>query len=483
MKTVIIDVKQLTKDLVAKDAEVQTCAKKLADAKESKDEQAIADLNAALDTLNGEFVELEAKVDQARDYQRRQGVISEVREMAKPVAPKPDPAGKDLEIPAVPGKPIDHDAEEKVKREAFSTFMRTGRCSGQKRELLAIKSKTLKDCAGADDQGDSVVAVPRSLVGAMVGPRIATALGIPVGGKALLATLNAVTNPSRTDFLLNPEYIAQLQQLPFAEPVWLPRVTIISTSSGTSTIFPALEQSDSATGAGEFGGVSYSWINEAAEKPETEPVFEQITITAFEVAGYTEVSQRALNRSEIALESFLRAIFAATFEYEMDRVIINGTGVGQPTGIIPAAGVRAVARAAAGGVSHQDYVNLKHAVRSYHRSGARIVMHDDVEASNEGTLDGDGQPLFKASASAGPNDRVNGIPYEASYNCPDIGTTGDVIYGNPAWYTLVMEEEFGIARSEHYKFRNDLVAFRMYAVVGGRPMQPRAFSILSDADS
>ena len=36
MKTVIIDVKQLTKDLVAKDAEVQTCAKKLADACKGK---------------------------------------------------------------------------------------------------------------------------------------------------------------------------------------------------------------------------------------------------------------------------------------------------------------------------------------------------------------------------------------------------------------------------------------------------------------
>ncbi len=472
----IVDAAKVSTALAEKCGQIEACAKQVTEAKEAKDEQKLKDAKTNLDTLNVELDDLTEQLDEVKAAKRRNDLMTQAKSLAAPAAPA---TPRDMNVPSVPAEAKDHLGEEKVRRQAFFDYMRCEDVVGQKRELIAPKSKKLLECGS---KGSPPVVIPKTLMSAFVGQRIAAQMGAPVG-KAILATLNAVTNPSRGDFLLNDQYIAQMQQLPFPEPVLLPRVTIVPTSSGTSTIWPALAQTDAANATGDFGGVSYSWIDEADDKPETEPTFDQITITAYEVAGYTEVSQRALNRSEIALEAYLRSLFAATFEYEIDRVIFQGTGVGQPLGIVPAAGVRAVARQTAGTVTYKDYVDLKHAIYSHHRAGARYLEHDDVEQATENLLDGDGRPIFKASVMNGPFDTINGYPYDVSYNCSALGTAGDVIYGNPAWYTLTMEEEFGIARSEHYKFRNDMIAYRMYAVVGGRPMLPRAFAILSDTDS
>ena len=475
----MVDMKQVTKDIAAKCAEIDACNKQVEDAKASGDEQKMKDASTNITQLNVELAELESKMDVAKGEKRRKDLLAEAQRLSAPVAPV---APARVDVPSSPAMAKDHNDEESVKREAFCDYLRGDAISDSRRNLLVPKSEKLRSSKKKRD--GAIVAVPASLASAMVGGTLSKAMGLDrMAGKAMLATADAVNNPSLMNFLLNNQYVSQMQQLPMPEPVILPRVSIVPTTSGTATIFPALAQTDTTNLSGDFGGVSFSWIDEAHEKPSTEPEFTQITITAYECAGYTEVSQRALNRSEIGLEAYLRYLFSGAYQSMLDRVILNGTGVGQPTGIIGAAGIRTVARQTAGAVSYQDTVRLKHAVRSYHRSGARYTMSDAAKEAFEEVVDTLGHPIFKPSVASGPNDRINGYPYDATYHCSALGTAGDVIYGNPAWYTLTVEEEFGIARSEHFKFREDLVAFRVYAIVGGLPMHPRAFAILSDAES
>ncbi len=479
MPAVMVDAKKVRDGIARKCAEMDAVMTQIAEAKEADDKEKLADAQENLKTLETDLDEYKTQLEAVKAKKRRDDLLNEAKSAAAPAPIDTAPVGRNIDIPHASAQAKDHVVEERVKREVFFNYMRGDDPVGQKRDLITPKSATLQNAAG---KNTPMVVIPKSLVASMVGPRVARAMGYPVG-KAILATENSVTNSSRGDYLLRDEYIAQMQQLPYPEPVWLPYVSIIPTTHGTSTVFPSLAQTDASNGTGEFGGVSFTWINEAAEKTEKEPTFDQITITAYEVAAYTEVSSRALNRSEIALEAYLRSLFAAAFEYELDRVIFNGSGVGQPLGIINASGVRSVARQTAGSVNYVDTVNLKHALYSHHRNGARYAMHDDVDEILEETIDSEGRPIYKASTAAGTYDRINGYPFDVSYNCAALGTTGDVVFGNPAWYTLTLEEEFGIARSEHYKFQNDLVAYRMYAVVGGRPMLPRGFAILSDAAS
>jgi HK97 family phage major capsid protein len=129
---------------------------------------------------------------------------------------------------------------------------------------------------------------------------------------------------------------------------------------------------------------------------------------------------------------------------------------------------------------YPDLVNLKHAVKAVHRGGASFVLEDTVEAGLELQTDTQGRPLFNASVANGPYDRLVGYPYTVATNCPARGTSGDIIYGNLKHYVLVMEEEITLARSEHVRFRQNRTAFKVFTVVGGRLLQPRAMAILGE---
>jgi HK97 family phage major capsid protein len=321
------------------------------------------------------------------------------------------------------------------------------------------------------------VVIPASLAMKCLGSNYARAFGLDeqMRAKTILSLNDPALNPSMANYLVPQEYRAQLQMLPFDQPTLLNRVTVIGSVTGNVT-FPGLSQTDS----NEFGGVSFSWTQEANAKPETEPVFTQIEIPTYELSGYTEISERALSRSALPLESLLVSIFRPAMNYTLDNVIVNGTGTAQPLGILTAAGVRVVGRAAANTVGDTDLVNLKHAVKPTHRAGAMFALSDSAEQELELATDSFGRPLFRASTANGPYDRLVGYPYSVATNCPAVGTEGDVIYGNMRWYFLVMEEEITVARSEHYRFRNNVISFKVFVVVGGRPMQPRAFAKLGD---
>jgi HK97 family phage major capsid protein len=266
--------------------------------------------------------------------------------------------------------------------------------------------------------------------------------------------------------------------LPFDSPVILDYVTIMPCETGNLT-FPSLVQSDS----NEFGGMSWTWTTEAAEKGETEPTFSQLEIPTYELSGYTEVSERALSRSAISIEALLMMLVKAGMRFTVDNAVMNGNGTTQPLGIVNTAGIRTVARQTSGTVGDRDLVNLKHAVKAAHRGGARYILEDDVEEVLEEATDTFGRPLFRASTANGAYDRLVGYPYHVSENSPELGQTGDVMFGNPKWYILAMEEEVTIAKSTHYRFRNNVVAFKFFTVVGGRLMQPRAMAVLDEATS
>lgn len=478
------EVAQKVKEVEAAYAEIQAAAKTDDTAK-----QTIA--QEVFDAKSLECEAMEAKVAAAEKHQGRLALLRKIESMSQPAS---GDAGKvaNVGIEGVVGKtaaqPFNHAALAHAHLEAFASWMqgKERSLSDEQTALLQPKSAKVREILEKSTDKDAArsIVMPPSLVAKCLGiPYIAAFdLGAKYGnefvGKTITTINNATTNPSLANYLVPQEFRSQLQMLPLPEPTFLNRVTLIPSSTGTVTL-PGLAQ----TTANEFGGVAFSWTEEAGEKPETEPIFTQTDIKCYELCGYTEISERALSRSALSLESILVALFRPALNFTLDGVIANGSGSNRPLGLTVAAGVNTVARATAGAVSDVDLVGLKHAVQPQHRRGAMFALSDSVEQGLENATDSFGRPLFRSSTANGPYDRLVGYPYEVAMNLPAVGTMGDVIYGDMRQYYLVMEEEVTIAKSEHYKFQNNVVAFKVFLVVGGRPMHPRAFAKLGDTTS
>jgi HK97 family phage major capsid protein len=484
-----MDPKKLAEKMKALIAECDDLAGKVAKLEADGAEDAdITSAREAYDAKVGEFKALEVEAKRLKERAAMIAVQNDVAGIADAKTvdlPDDDPPKPDA-------KPVDHMERQRAHAKALFKYLRASTAnpdpkmilSDAERDLLTPSCKALRE-----GEADGSVLLPRHVVHAMLGKRFDSIFGIApsphIAGKAadplvVLSTDSAAGSGSGSGAaqLVPPDYRAVLQYLPFDVPNVFDRVTIIPSRGGTIT-WPGLVQSDSD----ELAGVSVTWIDEGAPKPATRPQFTQRQITTHEVAAYTEIGDRMLKRSAIDLEALITLLFGEAIKRAIDIVVISGTGTGQPTGILVETGVRTVARQAAGAVGATDLTNLKYAIKPQSRAAGSYTLADSVMQHLELQVDTLGRPLFRASMANGPYDRLNGKPHQVGTNCPTLGNAGDVIFGNLRSYFLAMEEEITIAKSEHYKFQDNVTAFKCFAVAGGRPMLPRALVYLDDVAS
>jgi len=456
--------------------EIEVLRGKLA---EAKTDEAKTAAQSALDAKDAEWGALTGKIAIAKADGAKRALLDEAKALAKVHVPG-SVTGAAGTVIAGTENPTEG------ARDAFFMYVAGKRLSDRQMELIRPDQEVWKDKQGADG-----VVMPKSLARAIMPRSYGDAYFSP-RGKAMMSFLDAreqaIADGTLAEFgktmssanagdasLVPQEYIRQLLELPGEGNALQSMVTVMPSSTGVLTI-PRLIQTD----ANEFG-VSFTWIDEGGQKEETEPDFEQITIQTFELAGYTEITNRLLSRSAFALEPLLARLYRDAMANQFMNVIINGSGVGQPLGVINTAGIRLVARNTAGTVGWVDVVNLKHALQSYHWPNTSYVLDSTVLQRLERATDTIGRPLWNAGVSAGPVDRINGSPYLTTELSPNVGLAGDIIFANWRWYWLVVEQDVVVKRSEHYRFRNNITAFTVCAVVGGRAVEPRVFAILQAA--
>jgi HK97 family phage major capsid protein len=234
------------------------------------------------------------------------------------------------------------------------------------------------------------------------------------------------------------------------------------------------------TDANEYGGMTAAWINEAASKTQTDTQFTQEKIATHELAMYTEISHTLLRRSPIAIEQWIATRARQVCMDAMDAAFINGDGNGKPLGLLQTTGIRTVGRTTADTVVRTDLVNLKYALKPYHRAGAVFVAEDGVIKALEELEDNEGRPLFTANAATGIFERLAGYPFIATTRNPTLGTEGDVLFADLREYYIPMEQDIMVKRSDDYKFQNNCTALAIFVHVGGKLVQPRTCAILGD---
>lgn len=405
----------------------------------------------------------DALMDEAKAIRDHAERISRQRGIEAQVASKSSQA----EVPTIPAAAKDVNGDERQRMEWFLDYMCGKSLSGQAMDAMRPRSPKL-----AEADAKAITVPDAAFVSVMGASASARVIGMERTARAMGKTMTS-DDMAGGGNMVAPNFVAELQKLPYPMATLFDRVTM-RPAPGGNIIYPVMTQTD----ANEFGGMTWAWKTEGSEKPNTDAKFDQVKIECHEICGYTEVSNTMLRRSAIDIPALIGELGRAGLRTMIDAAIVNGTGINQPLGIIPAVGVRIVDRLVAGEVNDDDLVNLKHAVRPMHRGNSMYVLGDDVEQGLELKKDAMDRPLFRASTATGPYDRLVGYPYAIGMNQPAIGVTGDIMFGNPATYILAVDAEITIAQSAHYRFANNVTAFVMYANVGGRPIQPRAWALL-----
>ena len=259
--------------------------------------------------------------------------------------------------------------------------------------------------------------------------------------------------------------------------------------NGEKIQFPKLNQNPDVQDAGfdNFAGVTFGWVEEGGEKPETEPTFGMVEMIVHELAGYTEITNTLLDDSVLNLVNYLTRLFRAAWYWYTDKAFIQGTGGKQPLGILNDPSILSVFRQTADTIEVQDVLNMEsrmpavfdsNAVWFITKQGRAALRGQSVSSSSKELVL---QEMYTDLAK-GYDMTILGKPaYLADGKIPALGSSGDLILGTWTWYYIGFRQDFSMDSSRHFKFRNNRTALRCSGRLDGQAAIPQAFVALDAA--
>jgi len=271
-------------------------------------------------------------------------------------------------------------------------------------------------------------------------------------------------------FLVPTEFIATLYAALQERSFVRQRATIIPMRRRQVAI-PVLDQTGTTADVPHwFGGMTFYWAEEGTEKTETDPAFRKIDLVAHKLIGYTRASDELVEDSAISLEAFLMGElgFLGGANWMEEYAFIQGTGAGQPLGVINAGATITVPRAADNAVSYADLCDM---VENFMPNGNGVWIISQSLLSELLQLNGPtGNPSYIwGNAITGQPATLLGYPVIFSEKNPRIGEPGDVILADWKYYLLGDRKAATIESTQFDRWRYDQTSWRMVHRVDGQP--------------
>ena len=280
-------------------------------------------------------------------------------------------------------------------------------------------------------------------------------------------------------FAVPPEWRSEIMALVSPEDSLL-NMTDQMPVSGNSITFPI----DETTSHQSTGGILAYWDSEAAAMTASKPNLKDLTVKTSRLTALVPVTEELMEDAS-AMGAYVQRKAGEKMNFKVTDAIINGTGVGQPLGIINAPCLVSVAKEGSQAASTVRGPNLiKMVARMPAESYARSVwlINQDVYpfllAAGVAVVDAAGTtaqgvgPIWAApnGLSQTPYGTILGRPIVVTEACPTVGDVGDIILADMSKYLSVVKT--GGIRSDvsmHFYFDQNISAFRFVMRMNGQP--------------
>jgi HK97 family phage major capsid protein len=323
--------------------------------------------------------------------------------------------------------------------------------------------------------------------------RLTDGIEVPSGfeGKALTEEGKAMTEgvQAQGGYLVRPVIERQLVEARELDNVLRPLCSKLNITTNSLQ----LDQLGIATTAG--------WVAELAQKPETTSMsLASITASIFAAAGLVTVSNQLLADSNPAIDQLVLSDLRKRLVALEETAFINGTGSGQPLGILNTPGISATALT---GTTAQNLVDAIldsiAQVQTDHGNPTAILMHPRTWTFILKAKDTNGAWLLSPSATdlrapfdnprtvyTGPQKSLWGIPVVTSNRVPvnlGAGTNESrVIVGDFSEALILDRQGITVDESSHVFFTTNQTVFRAEERVGFTAARtPLAFNVVGGA--
>lgn len=238
------------------------------------------------------------------------------------------------------------------------------------------------------------------------------------------------------------------------------------------------------------------WVAELATKPEaTGMTLATVTASVFTAAGLATVSNQLLADSNPSVDGLATRDLAKRLVALEETAFLNGSGIGQPLGILNTPGIGSTPLTATTAVALLDAIlDAVAAVETDHGAPTAILMHPRTwtkiikSRDTQGAfyIDPQGGPQDPRTGERGPSKSLWGYPVVLSNRVPtDLGTGTNesrIIVGDFSEALILDRQGITVDESPHVYFTTNQTVFRAEQRVGFTAARtPKAFNVIGGA--
>lgn len=231
------------------------------------------------------------------------------------------------------------------------------------------------------------------------------------------------------------------------------------------------------------GSTSAVWVGETAARTSTDMTFGSLTITPFELAAYTDVSNWLLEDNAYNLEGELMDDFAEQFGKAEGAAFINGNGTTQPAGIMADASITNVIKTgvaadfpATDAATADKILDLFYAIPGVFANEGVWMMNRTTIGKVRKLKLTTGEYLLSKPFSEGAPTTIQGRPV---IEMPDMDSAGankyPIIFGDPRGYRITDRISFDVVRNPYIVQAAGQVRFHARKRVGAAVTNPDRF--------
>ena len=282
--------------------------------------------------------------------------------------------------------------------------------------------------------------------------------------------------PSEGGFLLQQEFSTNLLKRVYETGVLASRCNRLPIGGNSNGIkIPRIVESSRANGS-RWGGIRAYWKDEGQQKTASKPAFGQVELSLKKLVGLCYTTDELL-QDAVALESYITQGFQEEFGFKIDDAIVNGSGAGQPLGVINAPCLVSVS-----GETGQDATTIifENIVKMWSRMFAPCrrnavwLINQDVEPqlySLSLVVGTGGVPVYMPPTGLSQTGYATlfGRPVIPVEQCSTLGTLGDILLCDFTQYLLAEKGGIQSDSSIHLKFDYDELVYRFIYRCDGQP--------------
>lgn len=224
-----------------------------------------------------------------------------------------------------------------------------------------------------------------------------------------------------------------------------------------------------------------AWIEEGGALTFGDATFDQIILDAHKLHVAIKVTEELLYDNAFNLESYIMQQFGKALANAEEDAFINGTGTGQPLGILAATGgadVGVTAKSATA-ITADELIDLIYSLKRPYRKSAAFLLNDQTLAAIRKLKDNYGQYLWQPSLQAGEPDRILGYAAYTSPYFPAVAAgKAAVAFGDFSYYNIGDRGTRSFAELKELFAGNGMVGFVAKERVDGKLVLPEAVKLL-----